>query len=177
VRPTGGAPNMQAQSHLDIAASGDLVTRLMHTVWSAGVLDLTLDENSGLESPIPLTAALLAGPLGAAAEGVDRAQPLRVAMRPLVPPVARTCTSARTSGPEDVNIQTRIDAAPAVASVALFGQRVNDAIERGLTFLEKRTSADRHARRAGPRRRGPGGPGAGAAGRRVLRERAAAEQR
>jgi len=89
VRPLGGIPNMQAQSHLDIAASGDLVTRLLHTVWAAGVLDLSLDENSGIESPIPLTAALLAAPLGAAAEGVDRNQPLRIGLRPLVPPVAR----------------------------------------------------------------------------------------
>ncbi len=38
---------------------------------------------------MPRTAAGLAGPLGEAANGIDRTQPLELTLRPLLPPVAR----------------------------------------------------------------------------------------
>ena len=89
VRPQGGLPRLEALSHLDAAASTDLVSRVLHAAWAAGVLDFTLDADSGFESPVPLTVAVLAGPLGEAAQGIDRTQPLELALRPLLPPVAR----------------------------------------------------------------------------------------
>jgi hypothetical protein len=89
VRPMGGSPRLEVNSHLDVAASVDLAGRVLHAAWAAGVLDLALGPDSGLESPVPLTAAVLAGPLGEAANGIDRTQPLELTLRPLLPPVAR----------------------------------------------------------------------------------------
>jgi hypothetical protein len=89
VRPLGGQPGLEVVSELDVAASVDLASRVLHAAWAAGVLDFTLDADSGFESPVPLTVAVLAGPLGEVANGIDRTQPLELTLRPLLPPVAR----------------------------------------------------------------------------------------
>jgi hypothetical protein len=89
VRPQGGQPGLEVVSELDVAASVDLASRVLHAAWAAGVLDFSLDADSGFESPVPLTVAILAGPLGEVANGIDRTQPLELTLRPLLPPVAR----------------------------------------------------------------------------------------
>lgn len=88
VRPFGGQPVLENLSDLDVAAAVDLASRVLHAAWAAGVLDFRLDENSGFESPVPLSVAILAASLGEAAEGIDRTQPLELTLRPLLPPVA-----------------------------------------------------------------------------------------
>ena len=89
VRPEGGTPRLDSGIDLDVAAAADLASRVLHAAWAAGALDITLDENSGFQSPVPLTLALLAANLGDAAQGIDRTQPLILALHPLLPPVAR----------------------------------------------------------------------------------------
>jgi hypothetical protein len=89
VRPTAGAVSTIDGSDLDVAAGVDLLNRLLHATWAAGVLDLTLDEASGLGAGLPLKVALLAAALGDAADGIPLDTPVVLSLRPLLPPVAR----------------------------------------------------------------------------------------
>jgi len=89
VRPQGGLPELSQGTDVDLAVAADFVTRVLHAAWAGGVLDFTLDADSGLDLPVPLTAGLLVPALGEAARGVDPRAPLSVTVRPLLPPVAR----------------------------------------------------------------------------------------
>ncbi len=92
--PTPGVPLMTAQHtpnaprDLDAALSSDLIGRSMHAAWSAGALDLNLNDLAG-DAPLPLTVALLANALGDAAAGVERTAPLLMSTRDMLPPIAR----------------------------------------------------------------------------------------
>lgn len=89
VRPLGGRPDMSDAQDVDVALGADFVSRVLHAAWAGGMLDFTLDADSGIETPVPLTIGLLAPALGEAAQGLDRAAPLVISTRPLLPAVAR----------------------------------------------------------------------------------------
>ena len=84
--PQVGVPMMTTARDLDVALAGDFIGRLAHAAWAAGALDLSVNDLAG-DTPIPLTVALLATALGEAAMGVDRAAPLLMNIRALLPPV------------------------------------------------------------------------------------------
>ncbi len=87
VRTVPGAPTTHTDD-IDLALAAGFVSRIMHAAWSAGVLDLTLDENAEVELPLELTVGVLANILGSAAEGIDPTTPLVIRTRALLPPVA-----------------------------------------------------------------------------------------
>jgi len=101
VRPIASSVVPMAGADLDVAASVDLVNRLLHAAWAGGLLDQTLDAASGVAGDAPLRVALLAAALGDAARGLPFDAPLVLTLRPLLPPVARL-----EKGPRPVVIET-----------------------------------------------------------------------
>ncbi len=89
VRPLGGRPEVTDRRDIDLALAADFIGRVLHAAWAGGMLDFTFDADSGVETPVPLTVGLLAPALGRAADGLDRATPLVIRTRPLLPAVAR----------------------------------------------------------------------------------------
>lgn len=85
----GGLPTFDKGTHLDLAVAADLIARILHAAWAGGALDVELGSGTGLDLPVPLSVALLAGALGPAAQGLDRQANLIVRMRPLLPPEVR----------------------------------------------------------------------------------------
>lgn len=92
VRAAPGQPVMQDPAHpgqIDLAVAADLLSRLLHAAWAAGILDLMLEEGGDIDVPVPLRLSLFRAALGEAAEGLDASQNIKLRLRPLLPPVAR----------------------------------------------------------------------------------------
>lgn len=89
VRQLGGPNGEVPEAEIDIGLASDFINRLLHAVWASGALNIYIGgpQDSGLGVDLPFTIGLLAGALGEAAEGVDRAGNLTIAMRAALPPV------------------------------------------------------------------------------------------
>lgn len=89
VRQLGGPNGEVPEAQIDIGLASDFINRLLHAVWASGALNIYIGgpNDSGLEVDLPFNIGLLAGPLGEAAEGVNRQGKLTIAMRALLPPV------------------------------------------------------------------------------------------
>lgn len=89
VRQLGGPDGRVPEAEIDIALASDFINRLLHAVWASGALNVYIGgpQDSGLGVELPFTIGLLAGALGEAATGVDRAGNLLIAMRAALPPV------------------------------------------------------------------------------------------
>jgi hypothetical protein len=88
VRPLPGPNGEVEDSPLDIAIAGGFVNRILHAAWAGGMLDLKIGgEDSAIELPINLTAALLLPSLGEAGRGIPPASPVEIKARGLLPPV------------------------------------------------------------------------------------------
>lgn len=97
VRQLGGPNGEVPEAEIDIGLATDFINRLLHAVWASGALNIYIGgpNDSGLGVDLPFTIGLLAGPLGEASEGVDRAGKLTIAMRAALPPVCYVDDSDR----------------------------------------------------------------------------------
>ncbi|MFN3199714.1 MAG: hypothetical protein ACE366_15025 [Bradymonadia bacterium] len=92
VRAEAGSPTMMDPSRsgdIDLAVATDLTSRILHAVWAAGILDLTLEEGGDINLPIPLRLSLFQAGLGEAAEGIDPSSNIKLRLRPPLPLVSR----------------------------------------------------------------------------------------
>ncbi len=85
--PQGGKPTMDSKGDVDLAISADLLSRVAHAAWAAGLLDFALDDTAEVEVPLTLTPAIIAPMLGEAGNDIDFRDPLWVRTSPLLPPV------------------------------------------------------------------------------------------
>lgn len=97
VRQLGGPNGEVPEAEIDIGLATDFINRLLHAVWASGALNIYIGgpNDSGLGVDLPFTIGLLAGALGEASEGVDRAGKLTIAMRAALPPVCYVDDSNR----------------------------------------------------------------------------------
>lgn len=89
VRQLGGPNGEVPDAQIDIGLATDFINRMLHAVWASGALNIYIGgpNDSGLDVDLPFNIGILAGPLGEAADGVDRQGKLTIAMRALLPPV------------------------------------------------------------------------------------------
>ncbi|MEZ4475266.1 MAG: hypothetical protein R3F60_31625 [bacterium] len=102
VRPLPGPDGAVEPSELDIALAGGFVNRILHAAWASGALDLQIGgENSAIELPLNLTAALLLVPLAEAGQGISPQAPIEIRTRGLLPPV---CTLLEGDRPLHIEV-------------------------------------------------------------------------
>jgi len=124
---------MDAGGDVDLAIAADLVTRIAHAVWAAGLLDLALDESSELDLPVRLTPALVAPMLGQAGADLDLSAPLYVRTLPLLPPVAAVEAGERPLilRVGDLLLELSTDEGPLVTLALQIEVRATLAVEAG----------------------------------------------
>lgn len=86
VNPTPAG--MSLGDAIDMSMSSDFVARIMHAMWAAGALDLSIGPGGDVELPGGGGLGLLQSSLGEAGEGIDPSSPLTIGLRPLLPPIA-----------------------------------------------------------------------------------------